>query len=64
MIATRAGDETSLDNFKEMYNKHGLVTKDEYEKTLHAYHEQQKEMKSEEREDAAASGFFGILSSG
>ena len=59
MIATRAGNETSLDDFKEMY-KHGLVTEDDYEKTLRAYHERQKEMKSEEREDAAASGFYDL----
>ena len=32
----------------------GVVTKDEYESTLRAYYERQTEMKSEERDKAAA----------
>jgi len=52
LIAARAGDETSLYNVKAGFTK-GIVTKDEYASTLRAYHERQKEMKSEERDMAS-----------
>jgi len=42
-----------LDNVKRGY-KYGLITKDEYADTLRFYHERQKEMKSDERDKAAA----------
>ena len=58
LMAARAGDKTSLDNVKEGFLK-GIVTKDEYASTLRAYHERQKEMKSDARDKAAASSMFG-----
>jgi len=36
----------------------GFVTKDEYANTLSAHHERQKEMKSDMRDKAEASGIF------
>ena len=57
VIAAKAGYKGSLDNVKVGF-RNGLVTKDEYANTLRAYHERQKEMKSEERDKAAASGRF------
>ena len=53
LIGARAGDDLSLDNVKRGY-KYGLITKDEYADTLRVYHERQKEMKSDERDKAAA----------
>jgi len=53
-LAARAGYKKSLDQVKKGY-KLGLVTKDEYANTLRAYHERQKEMKSDARVKAAAS---------
>ena len=52
IIATKSGDEVSLDEIKEGFTK-GFVTKNEYESTLRAYHESQTEMKSEARDKAA-----------
>jgi len=57
IIAARAGDMASLNNVKKGFMK-GVVTKDEYEMTLRAYHERQKEMKSDERDKADASDIF------
>ena len=57
MIAARAGDKEALERVKEGFIG-GLVTKDEYASTLRAYHERQKEMKSEMRDKAMASGMF------
>ena len=57
LISARAGHERSMDDVKAGYMK-GLVTKDEYANTLRAYHERQKEMKSDQRDKAAASGLF------
>ena len=59
LMAAKAGNGESLDGIKQGYSK-GFVTEDDYEKTLRAYHERQKEMKSEERDDAAASGFYDL----
>ena len=54
IMAARAGYKESLDKVKAGYMSGlGLVTKDEYVNCLRAYHEQQKEMKSEMREKAA-----------
>jgi len=57
VMAARAGDEGSLDKVKHGF-KVGLVTKEEYASTLRAYHERQKEMKSDARDKAVASGLF------
>ena len=51
-IAARAGDSKCLENVKKGFIA-GLVTKNEYESTLRAYHESQMEMKSEAREKIA-----------
>jgi len=53
MIAARAGYEKALEGVKIGYMD-GIVTKDEYANTLRAHYEQQKEMKSEMRDKAAA----------
>jgi len=58
IIAARAGLKESLDAVKKGFMK-GLVTKDEYASTLRAYHERQKETRSDARDKAAASGLFG-----
>ena len=59
IIAAKAGRKASLDYVKRGF-MWGDVTKDEYANTLRAYHERQKEMKSDAREKAtAASGLFG-----
>ena len=57
MIAARAGHKTALEAVKKGY-EYGLVTKDEYASTLRAYHERRKDMKSDERDQAAASVIF------
>ena len=51
-VAARAGYKESLDAIKQMFMNE-LVTKDEYAHILRAYHERQKEMKSDAREKAA-----------
>jgi len=52
--AARAGHKASLDKVKNGYMSGlGLVTKEDYESTLRAYHERQKEMKSDARDEAA-----------
>ena len=51
-ISARAGDKESLDPVKRGFMA-GIVTKDEYANTLRVYHERQKEMKSDAREQAA-----------
>ena len=59
-LAARAGEKRSLDIIKEGFMK-GVVTKDEFANTLRAYHERQKEMKSNARdiaELALESGMF------
>ena len=56
-IAARAGHKESLDCIKGGFRR-GFVTKDEYASTLRAHHEQQKEMKSDARDKAVASGMF------
>ena len=58
-IAARAGSERSLDAVKDGFMD-GFITKDEYTNTLRAYQESQDEMKSEERDKAAASGMFSM----
>jgi len=57
IISAKAGHKESLEIVKKGFMK-GLVTKDEYANTLRAYHERQKEMKSDQRDKAVASGLF------
>jgi len=57
ILAARAGFEPSLGIVKGGF-KGGMVTKEEFANTLRAYHERQKEMKSEMRDRAASSGNF------
>ena len=52
LLAARAGHETSLEAVKIGF-KEWIATKDEYANVLRAYHERQKEMKSDERDEAA-----------
>ena len=54
LISARAGHEKSLGAIKVGF-RNGVVTKDEYANTLRAYHERQKEIKSDAREIAALS---------
>ena len=54
MIAARAGFDMSLEIVRRGFMISGDVTKDEYESTLHAYHDRQKEMKSDARDRATA----------
>ena len=51
ILAARAGYKDSLDTVKRGFMG-GVVTKDEYASTLRAYHEIQKEMKSDQRDKA------------
>ena len=57
MIAARAGYELSLKNVNRGFMK-GMVTKDECANTLRAYQKSQDEMKSKERDQAAATGWY------
>ena len=57
IIAAKTGVERALKAVKKGY-ANGVVTKDEYASTLRAYHEWKKEMKSDERNNAAASGWY------
>jgi len=57
MIAAKAGDKECLDTVKQGFTV-GLVTKDEFASTLRSYHERQKEMKSDARDKAEASGLW------
>ena len=51
IISAKAGFKLSLDSVKEGFMK-GLITKEEYTKTLRAYQKSQDEMKSEARDKA------------
>ena len=53
MISARTGHDESLDKVKSGF-RNGIVTKDEYEGTLRAYHNSQLEMKSDMRDKAIA----------
>jgi len=52
MISARGGCKEALEGVKRGFMKE-VVTKNEYANTLRAYHERQKEMKSEERDMAS-----------
>ena len=53
ILAARAGHKDALDAVKHGFMT-GIVTKDEYENTLRAYHKIQDEMKSDDRDIAEA----------
>jgi len=53
MIAVRDGDKYSLDSIQELYTK-GITTKDDYAKALRAYQSYLGEIKSNQRDEAAA----------
>ena len=53
LIAASAGHDSALNAIKDGF-QHGSISKDEYASTLRAYHERQKEMKSDMRDKAAA----------
>jgi len=53
MIAVRSGTSNSLEVIKEMYSN-GYATKDEYMKALQLYQEYLSEIKSSQRDEAAA----------
>ena len=55
ILAAKAGYKLSLDQVKEGY-KRGMVTKDEYANTLRAYQQRHDEMKTDDRDKAAAMG--------
>jgi len=61
IIAAKAGRKRSLDMVQEGFIK-GVVTKDEYADTLRAYQKRQNEIKSDDRDKAAASDRFSQLS--
>ena len=53
MISARCGDNDSLENIKQMY-MNGDATKDDYAKALRVYQENLIEIKSAQRDEAAA----------
>jgi len=60
LLSVKAGNDDSLENVKHIfkYGKNRAITKNEYANTLHAYQKIKDEMKSDERDKAAASGMF------
>jgi len=63
VMAAKVGHKTSLNNVKTGFMK-GIVTKDDYANTLRAYHERQRETKSEMRDKAEAHWGQGPVSRG
>ena len=55
MIAVRGGYDGSLDTIKQMYSK-GYATKEDYMKALQSYQTYLGEIKSKQRDEAAAAG--------
>lgn len=53
LIAAGGGDKDSLSNIQKLY-RNGRVTKDEYTKALRAYQKYLSEVKSPQRDEAAA----------
>ena len=53
MIAAGSGYNDSLKNIKQLYSN-GYATKDDYAKALQAYQAYLKEIKSDDRDKAAA----------
>ena len=56
LIAAKMGYDKSLDSIKEMFAK-GLATKQQYVDALKGYQDAVEEMKSPERDEAAATGY-------
>ena len=54
MIAVKSGHNESLNQMKQLYT-HGYATKDDYAKALQAYQTYLSEIKSDQRDEAAAS---------
>jgi len=54
MIAVKDGDSDPLESIRKMFTS-GLATKDDYTKALRAYQEYLDEIKSNQRDIAAAS---------
>jgi len=54
MIAVRGGNSESLQKIKEMYSDYGHATKEDYTKALQSYQEYLGEIKSPQRDKAAA----------
>ena len=57
VIAVRDGSARSLKNIKQLY-KIGYATKDDYAKALHSYQAYVDEIKSDQRDEAAADGGY------
>jgi len=57
ILAARAGHVKALNEVTSCFTN-GYITKDDYANTLRAHHERQREMKSDARDKAAASGMF------
>ena len=53
MIAVRGGNADSLNNIKQIYSD-GQATKEDYAKALHLYQKYLGEIKSDQRDKAAA----------
>jgi len=53
LVAAKAGSEKAINAVKEFF-KEGIITKDEYANALRAYHEQQLERKSVQRDEVAS----------
>ena len=59
LVSAKGGYDRSLDNVKVGF-RNGDITKDVYANTLRAYHERQKEIKSDERDKAAHLKRMGV----
>ena len=57
MIAVKDGDADSLKGIKLLYSR-GHATKDDYAKALHCFQAYQAEIKSDQRDEAAADGNY------
>jgi len=53
MIAVRSGHDGSLEKIRQLYG-YGFATKDDYTKALQAYQSYLVEIKSSQRDEAAA----------
>lgn len=52
MISARAGHDKAMDNARDGFLVHKIITKEEYESTLRAWKESKDEMTSEQRAKA------------
>ena len=60
ILAAKAGHKKALNEVTSGF-MNGYIKKDEYANILRAHHERQKEMKSDARDKAAASGIFSLV---